>query len=95
MKTAETEKHDHLTVDSADTVDWHRHTFPLGVRTEMTEADPPFLALHPDALRVLEAVLTTKFPGADFSAAEEYEQLSELATWCRMVQQWAKKRSSR
>lgn len=89
---ADPSQHDHFDVDEESPIDWHRHTFPLGVRTEMTQIDPPFLALSKEELRVLEAVLTTKFPGADFSASEEYIHLLTLATWAKRAREWAERR---
>lgn len=74
-------------------IDWHRHTFPLGVRTSLTEADPPYLALTATELEVLHKLLTRVLPGADTSAAREYLHLNTLAMWCREVAVWASKRT--
>jgi hypothetical protein len=93
IKTAETAKHEQFVVDENDTVDWHRISFPLGVRTELTETDPPFLALSPEELEVLHKLLTRVLPGADNAASHEYMGLMVLATWARRAREWALKRS--
>jgi hypothetical protein len=95
LKTADPAKHAHHEVDEASTVDWHRISFPLGVRTEMTEADPPFLALSPEELEVLHKLLTRVLPGADNAASHEYMGLMVLATWARRAREWALKRGGK
>jgi len=89
LKTAETAKHEHHTVDDASTIDWHRMTFPLGVRTNLTELDPPYLALGPDELEILHKLLTKVLPGCDHAAADEYLTLLTLATWAKRAREWA------
>lgn len=85
-------QHAHHTVDDASTIDWHRITFPLGVRTEMTEADPPFLALGIEELRVLELLLSRKLPDCETAARDEYIGLLTLATWAKRAHEWAERR---
>ena len=72
-------------------LDWHRHEYPLGVRTSLTEAMPEYNALTAEELEVLHKVLTKVLPGAETSIARQYMGLSELATWAGEVAKWAKK----
>lgn len=74
-------------------IDWHRHTFPIGVRTPLTETNPPYLALTATELDVLHKLLTRVLPGADTSAAREFLNLNTLAVWCAEVAKWVAARS--
>lgn len=78
--------------DSAlQAIDWHRHEYPLGVRTSLTEDAPGYNALTVEELEVLHKALTVILPGADTSIARTYLGLSELATWAREVAKWARR----
>jgi len=76
---------------SLQAIDWHRHEYPLGVRTSLTEAVPGYNALTSEELEVLHKALTVILPGADTSIARSYLGLSELATWARECAAWAKR----
>jgi len=77
--------------NALQSIDWHRHEYPLGVRTSLTEAIPGYNALTAEELEVLAKVLTVILPGADTSIARQYSGLSELATWATEVAKWAKR----
>jgi len=72
-------------------IDWHRHEYPLGVRTSLTEELPGYNALTTEELEALHLVLTRVLPGCDTSLARTYIGLSELATWAREVAKWARR----
>lgn len=91
LHTADPAQHTHYSVDDASTIDWHRITFPLGVKTEMTEADPPFLALHAEELEVLHKLLTRGVNGSA-AASDEYIGLLTLATWAKRAHEWTERR---
>lgn len=72
-------------------IDWHRHEYPLGVRTSLTESLPTYNALSAMELEILHRLLTTVLPGCERTAAQEFMGLSELATWARECAVWARR----
>lgn len=72
-------------------IDWHRHEYPLGVRTSLTEGQPGYNALTAAELEVLYKLLTRVLPGADRTASQEYVGLHELATWAKACAEWARR----
>ena len=93
MNETNQKSYEHETVlDSAlQKLDWHRHEYPLGVRTSLTEHAPSYNALTAEELEVLHAALTKVLPGAETSIARMYLGLSELATGAGEVAKWAKR----
>lgn len=78
--------------DSAiQAIDWHRHEYPLGVRTSLTPMVAEYNALTEMELAILHKLLTTILPGCERSAAQEFMGLSELATWASECAKWAKR----
>jgi hypothetical protein len=72
-------------------IDWHRHEYPLGVRTSLTEVVPGYNALTEAELKCLHLALTKVLPGCSRSLAQEYKGLSELAKWAEQCAIWAKR----